>query len=93
VKREIVILVGRVQGVGFRAQVVRIARGFPVAGSVRNRRDGRSLEIDVEGRPEAVDAFVDAVLADPPAFGRVDRIERKAAEPRGATRFEQASTY
>jgi acylphosphatase len=92
VKREIVVLTGRVQGVGFRDRVVRIAHRFAVAGSVSNRPDGRSLEIDVEGASEAVDAFVDAVLADPPAFGRVDRIERTASTPQGATGFAQRNT-
>jgi acylphosphatase len=54
-KRAIVTLHGRVQGVGFRERVLQIARGHDVAGTVRNLRAGYLLEIDVEGEDGAVD--------------------------------------
>jgi len=91
-EREIVVLTGRVQNVGFRDAVLQVARRHSVAGTVRNLRDGDRLEIDVEGDPAAVAAFVDDVLANPPRFGRVAAVTRTTAEPRGATRFELAST-
>ena len=91
-KREIVTLGGRVQNIGFRDAVLRVAGRHPVAGTVRNLRDGERLEIDVEGDDVAVDAFLDDVLANPPRSSRIDSVLRTAAEPAGATGFEQAST-
>lgn len=91
-KREIVVLGGRVQNVGFRDAVMRVAARHPVAGTVRNLRDGEQLEIDVEGDDVAVDAFLDDVLAHPPRYARIDSVMRRAAEPEGAARFEQGST-
>jgi acylphosphatase len=51
---------GDVQGVGFRATVVDIARGHPVTGWVKNLSDGR-VQLLVEGQEEAVTKFLDAV--------------------------------
>ena len=91
-KRELVVLSGRVQGVGFRETVVAIARRFDVAGSVRNERDGRRLTIDVEGEPQDVDAFVRTVLAERPPYARIDDVERSAAAPRGVAGFHREAT-
>ena len=91
-KRERVVLTGRVQGVGFRETVLAIARRFAVAGDVRNERDGRRLTIDVEGEPEIVDAFVLAVLAEPPPYARVDFVQKTQATPRGAVGFRREAT-
>jgi acylphosphatase len=85
-------LSGRVQGVGFRYTVLRIAARHPVAGTVRNLRGGERLEIDAEGDETAVEAFLRDVLARPPRGARVDRVERRSAEPRGLTRFGEAPT-
>ncbi len=51
---------GRVQGVGFRYATKREAMGFDVFGWVRNRSDGR-VEMHVDGEPEEVDAFLEAI--------------------------------
>jgi acylphosphatase len=51
---------GRVQGVGFRYQALHLAREFEVAGTVRNLADGR-VELEVEGAPPEVRAFVAAI--------------------------------
>jgi acylphosphatase len=91
-KRELVTLRGRVQGVGFRERVIEIARAHGVAGSVRNITAGRALEIDVEGSERAVDAFIAAAVAGRPYFARVDHLERRSLEPRGITGFERAAT-
>lgn len=55
---------GRVQGVGFRLFVQRVARQLGLAGFVRNL-PGDRLEIAVEGPPAQVGALVDAVRAGP----------------------------
>jgi acylphosphatase len=52
---------GRVQGVGFRATTCYIARGFEVAGWVRNVDDG-SVEMVVEGERGAVEDFLIALF-------------------------------
>lgn len=51
---------GRVQGVGFRAQVLAVARGFDVTGYVQNLPDGR-VYLHAEGSGREVEAFTDAV--------------------------------
>ena len=91
-KREVITLVGRVQQVGFREAVLAVARRFAVAGYVYNLRAKRALEIDVEGEPDVVDAFVDAVVAEKPYMARVDGVSRRPAEPRGLSGFERAPT-
>jgi len=89
VKREVVVLQGRVQGVFFRQTVLEIAARYPVAGTVCNRRDG-TLEIDVEGEARAVDAFLAEVLANPPQMARVDRTTREPRTPIGMRGFSVA---
>lgn len=90
--RAIVRLRGRVQAVGFRETVLTIAQGHPVAGSVRNLHEGERLEIDVEGAPDAVDAFIAEVLAHPPRYARVESVERETATPQDATGFTRGRT-
>lgn len=48
---------GRVQGVGFRYHLCRVADEFGVTGWVRNRRDG-SVEAMVAGTPDAVEKII-----------------------------------
>jgi acylphosphatase len=47
---------GHVQGVGFRAQVLGLARGYDVTGYVQNLPDGR-VYLHAEGHEAEVDAF------------------------------------
>lgn len=48
---------GHVQGVGFRYQVLQIAKEFDVAGFVRNLPDGR-VQLEAEGEREEVRGFI-----------------------------------
>ena len=57
-----VLYSGRVQGVGFRYSVKRLATGFGVTGWVRNLPDG-TVELQANGEPAEVDAFVAAIAA------------------------------
>ena len=51
-----VVYRGRVQGVGFRYSVRKVANEFEVTGSVRNLTDGR-VELVAEGSKDELDAF------------------------------------
>ena len=51
---------GRVQGVGFRATVKRVAHGFEVTGVVRNLPDGR-VELVAEGDRLELEEFQQAI--------------------------------
>lgn len=57
---------GHVQGVGFRAFVLRKASEFGVTGWVRNRRDG-SVELLAEGKRTTLDKFLVALRRGPSA--------------------------
>lgn len=60
---------GRVQGVGFRARVMDMARGFEVTGRVQNLDDGR-VYLYAEGRENEVAGLVESVEAAMPAYIR-----------------------
>ena len=59
-KRMQVFYSGRVQGVGFRYSVRKVANEFEVTGSVRNLTDGR-VELVAEGSNDELDAFRQAI--------------------------------
>ncbi len=56
-ERVTVLYSGRVQGVGFRATVRRLACGYDVTGSVSNLPDGR-VEMNAEGTRPELEAFL-----------------------------------
>lgn len=55
-----VLYEGRVQGVGFRFTTVELAKGYAVAGWVRNLGTG-DVELVAEGAADQVDGFLAAV--------------------------------
>ena len=72
-------VVGRVQGVGFRAFAVRSARALGLVGGVRNEPDG-SLTALAAGEEAALGEFRRA-LERGPAASRVDAVEERADFP------------
>lgn len=60
-RRVTVLYSGRVQGVGFRATVRHLARGYDVTGAVRNLPDGR-VELVAEGMKDELQALLDGIL-------------------------------
>lgn len=76
---------GSVQGVGFRMAAAAEAERLGVTGNARNRFD-RTVEVEVEGSPEAVRAMA-RWLEHGPSTARVDRVETDELEPRGDTGF------
>lgn len=77
---------GQVQGVGFRYTACRVAGGYDVVGLVKNLYDGR-VQLVVEGEPDEVDRFIEAVrermrghirdvqIVEAPATGRFTRFD------------------
>jgi acylphosphatase len=82
---------GRVQGVGFRASTIEVARRLDLAGWVRNLVSGE-VELEAEGSAEALDALV-AFLQHGPRGARVDGVDLDWLAPAGLTRpFETRRT-
>jgi acylphosphatase len=75
------LIVGEVQGVGYRFFAQRAAARHQVVGYVRNLPDGR-VEALAEGALGDVEAFRDD-LATGPAFSRVLNVEEINIEPTG----------
>jgi acylphosphatase len=81
---------GRVQGVGFRAFVLRQARRLGLDGWVRNETDG-AVAVEAEGEAATLEAFEGRLREGPPA-ARVARIDARSV-PAGVegTGFEVRS--
>ena len=67
---------GRVQGVGFRPAVWRIAHELRLAGEVLN--DGEGVLVRVGGSAAAVDTLINRMRQCAPPLARIDRIDRRA---------------
>ena len=83
-RREITVR-GRVQGVGFRPFVYRLAHEEGLAGWVRNTSGG--VEIEVEGNIAGLDAFLRRLRTDGPPLAGVEEVEVCLTTPAGAQGF------
>ena len=81
-KRMHAIVLGRVQGVGFRYFVKRAASELNLVGWVRNLSDG-TVEVEVEGPEEDVEEFREKLWKGP-GLGRVDDVKEEMLEPTGS---------
>lgn len=72
--RRRVRVVGRVQGVGFRAWTARRASGLGLCGRVRNLPDG-SVEIEVEGDRGSVERMIELLRRGPASASVRDVLE------------------
>jgi hydrogenase maturation protein HypF len=79
------ILNGRVQGLGVRPTIFRLATDLELAGCVRNTV--RGVEIEVEGQPAAVSQFADLLPTVLPAGSVLERLTTEPAEPTGRREF------
>ena len=79
-------VVGRVQGVFFRAWTREHARRLQVDGWVRNCSDG-SVEAELEGRQNAVLELID-LLREGPSGAKVDAVQIEETKPEGFGSFE-----
>ncbi len=87
--RRRVIVRGLVQGVYYRASCADVARSHGVSGYVRNRPDRRSVEIVVEGAPDAVAAVIDWAGRGP-RHAIVESVEVTEEPPQGDVGFHVA---
>ncbi len=76
---------GRVQGVGFRPFVYRLAHQHGITGWVRNV-DG-AVEIHAEGRPAQLQLFSDALLSEAPPLSAPGPLAIAACDPEHAAAF------
>ncbi len=70
------IFSGKVQGVGFRAQVVECAEMLGIKGTAKNLLDG-SVEVLAQAEPEVLDEFILALKEDP-GMARIDKITKES---------------
>lgn len=80
-----IVITGRVQGVGFRPFVSRLANELALAGWVRNRSG--QVEIRVEGSGEALTAFNDALIKRAPPLARPEFPQISPVVPYGLSGF------
>lgn len=85
-RRVHVIVSGDVQGVGYRYTARMVARERAVSGWIRNRPDG-TVEAEVEGPPEDVDAML-AWMAEGPPGSRVEAAQVTDLALAGGAGFE-----
>lgn len=83
--RRRVAVRGVVQGVGFRPFVFSLATELGLAGHVTNTGDGVLAE--VEGPPDAVDAFCRRIATDAPPLAHVAAVDHESTAPTGAPGF------
>jgi len=81
-----IVVTGNVQGVGFRAFTVSLARKLGVGGIVMNEDDG-SVSILAEGDRTRIDRFVEGIK-EGNGWSRTDRVSLTEIRPRGFTDFE-----
>ena len=84
--RKQISVQGVVQGVGFRPFVYRLAHDHDLTGWVLNHSGG--VEIEVEGAPGALEAFVHDLTAQAPPLARIVALEAIDAAPKGYSDFE-----
>ena len=77
---------GIVQGVGFRPFIYAQAAQNHLTGWVRNTSSG--VEIEINGSPDGVSAFLSALRDNPPPLARIDSLETFPTSPDSYTSFE-----
>ena len=75
-ERYVVYYSGRVQGVGFRYSVCRLAGSFEVKGFVRNLSDGR-VQVIAEGSTDQLDRFLESIEAEMTGYIRAKNLDRQ----------------
>ncbi len=79
IERRRLAVQGIIQGVGFRPFVYGLARSFGLTGFVRN--DSAGVTIEVEGSPQALAGFQQALREEAPPLARIDAVEALPIAP------------
>jgi acylphosphatase len=87
---ESLLVIGRVQGIGFRWWAVGAAQRLGLCGWVRNLTDG-TVEILAIGPEPAIDQLARACRTGPTG-ARVEDVERALADDDGSKDFQEAPT-
>ena len=82
-----VVILGRVQGVSYRAWTQSAARARGLAGFVRNRDDG-SVEAIFSGSPDAVAEMLTLCRSGPPGANVTDVTVAERVDSPDSSRFE-----
>jgi hydrogenase maturation protein HypF len=77
---------GVVQGVGFRPFVYSLAKRLALNGWVRNTSAG--VDIEVDGSPETIEAFIVSLQKEAPPLARIDSIQVEHQQPKGFENFD-----
>jgi hydrogenase maturation protein HypF len=89
-RRRAIRVRGRVQGVGFRPAMCRLAETLGLGGFVQN--DAGGVWIEIEGGAEAVIQFEGRLRTAAPAVARIDAIEARDLAPGGEADFRIATS-
>jgi len=91
IERRVLRFHGRVQGVGFRYAVERLAIAFPgIAGEVFNEAD--HVTLDVEGEAGELAAFINLVYMRPPRSARIESTDSATGPVTGRRGFHVGPT-
>ena len=84
-ERRRLVVRGIVQGVGFRPFVHGLATRYNLGGFVGN--DSHGVFIEIEGAPDALDAFTRELQMNPPPLALIEAVTCQAMAPAGETTF------
>lgn len=82
IERRRIHVDGVVQGVGFRPFIYSLAVRHQLTGWVLNSSSG--VDVEVQGRPEAVESFQKAITAEAPRLARIDYVTGQTITPDGS---------
>ncbi|GAB6172423.1 carbamoyltransferase HypF [Paradesulfitobacterium aromaticivorans] len=76
---------GMVQGLGFRPFIYRLAKEWELAGWVENT--GRGVILEVQGRPENLAGFLQALPQEKPALAQITHLSQREVQPQNYRDF------
>lgn len=82
---RLITVKGRVQGVGFRPFLFRLAEQYGICGTVQNNMDG--IRLEAEGPRERLERLVEAIRSEAPRLSRIEEIEARPAVMQGFADF------
>ena len=81
---------GRVQGVGFRPFIYKIAKTYQVNGWIKNQNDG--LLLNAEGQPEKIESFIQTIIKNAPQAARITDLKTQIIPVQNFSSFKIQSS-